>query len=146
MAIDNLEIIDTEGEQMEQQFWLTMMNHATNERQPEKQFCLVTKNLIANLASNKLLQEKQSELEAELAATQERVSEIQEKLASMSSCQEITGDNEEFAVTQRKSGEEISEVIQRDGQAFKVIYSKGQKGKNRDFTANIQVQIKLKGV
>jgi hypothetical protein len=121
-------IYTSSGEQIEQQDWLTMMNYATNERQPEKQFCLITQNVAEKMATEKDKQLEEIELREELNSTEKQVEELREKLSKFKK-----STNEENAVATQTNLEEISEEVVRDGQKIKIVYARKMTEKGKIF-------------
>jgi hypothetical protein len=127
MALENMEFINSDGNEMEPRYWLTMMNYATTEREPEKQFCLMPKGLSENIMAYKNRTSQEKDLMAELAKTQFRMEELKESLIKMSENREENVNYEEKAVDTNPNDnetEEISSEINMDGEKYKIIFRK----------------------
>ena len=124
LDIENIKFVDSDGEEIEQRHWLTVMNFATNEREPEKQFCLIPKELAEKIENKRKTSEAEQKLLTELTATKIRVCELQDQLS------EITETNLEFPTDEENAvetsfQEEVSEeVFHRDGERLTLIYTK----------------------
>jgi septal ring factor EnvC (AmiA/AmiB activator) len=151
LELEGVNFINSSGNTTEQQYWLTMMNYATNEREPERQFCLISKDLAKNIREYRKQSDQERNLMAELTTTELRMNEIKIELDRINHNREenvnYEGNNVEIFPDEKTTGkaelekavevlselervvEELSEEIDLEGEKYKIVYK--CKGENK---------------
>ena len=117
---------DSKGNIVEKRFWATMMNNMTNERLPERQFCLASKSLITKMERQNQMTEEEIRITKEVAETENKLSKLKKELEKISISEEKS--DEEYAVTQETEGPNMisDECTTKEGVPINIVYSKGQ--------------------
>ena len=117
---------NSKGTKLEKLFWSTMMNNMTDERNPERQFCLVTDSLALKIRRQNQMSEEEIRLVKEIAETENKLSKLREAKEKISISEEHT--DEDIAVTSEFEGNNlVSEECQtREGLPINVVYNKIQ--------------------
>ena len=134
-VINNGDIMyNSMGQKIDKEIWLTMMHFATNERQPERQFCLVTNSLAKKINRRKFMTDEEYRLTEEISESEARTQQLKLDLEKISSEEKETNKEDEENTVQNTGGEVSQEIIS-EGLKMKIVYSKGAR-KVREILSN----------
>jgi hypothetical protein len=115
---------NSKGQELEREFWMTMMNYMTDERLPERQFCLATTSLTQKIERKTQMSQEELRITAEINKSKFNIERLQKELEQISITEEISDEANTVNQEVIEINEVSDECVTVDGQPIKVIYVK----------------------